>query len=126
MASILKKLLGSPVEDTSDYIEVDVGREMPRKSKIVLRPFVLKTFEDTNRILEVMREGCTIALVDIKPLKTKDVVELKRAVSKLKKTVDALEGNIAGFGENIIIATPPFVDIFKASMPAPKAPPEAA
>ncbi len=122
MASVFQKLFGSSsAQDASDYIEVDVGRDVPKKSKIVLRPFVLKTFEDTNRILEIIREGSTIALIDIKPLKTKDVIELKRSVSKLKKTVDALEGNIAGFGENIIIATPPFVDIFRASMPAPKA-----
>ena len=122
MASVFQKLFGgSQTQDASDYIEVDVGRDVPKKSKIVLRPFVLKTFEDTNRILEIIREGSTIALIDIKPLKTKDVIELKRSVSKLKKTVDALEGNIAGFGENIIIATPPFVDIFRASMPAPRA-----
>ena len=39
-------------------------------------------------------------------MKSKDVVELKRAISKIKKTVEALEGKIAGFGENTIIATP--------------------
>jgi len=31
-------------------------------------------------------------------LKSKDIIELKRAVSKIKKTVDAMEGTIAGFG----------------------------
>jgi len=120
MASFFQKVFGGDSEQVSDYIEVDVGRDVPKKGKIVLRPFVLKTFEDTNRILEILREGNTIALIDIKPLKTKDIIELKRSISKLKKTVDALEGNIAGFGENIILATPPFVDIFKPSMPAPK------
>lgn len=120
MASFFQKFFGGDSEEVSDYIEVDVGRDAPRKGKIILRPFVLKTFEDTNRILEILREGNTIALIDIKPLKTKDIIELKRSISKLKKTVDALEGNIAGFGENIILATPPFVDIFRPSMPAPK------
>jgi SepF-like predicted cell division protein (DUF552 family) len=123
MASFFQKVFGGDSEQVSDYIEVDVGRDVPKKGKIVLRPFVLRTFEDTNRILEILREGNTIALIDIKPLKTKDIIELKRSISKLKKTVDALEGNIAGFGENIILATPPFVDIFKPSMPAPKVEP---
>jgi SepF-like predicted cell division protein (DUF552 family) len=125
MASFFQKLFGGSSEETSDYIEVDVGRDVPRKGKILLRPFVLKTFEDTNRVLEVLREGGTIALIDIKPLKSKDVIELKRSISKLKKTVDALEGNIAGFGENIILVTPPFVDIFKPGAPAPKVEPVA-
>jgi SepF-like predicted cell division protein (DUF552 family) len=123
MASFFQKLFGGSAEETSDYIEVDVGRDVPKKGKILLRPFVLKTFEDTNRVLEVLREGGTIALIDIKPLKSKDVIELKRSISKLKKTVDALEGNIAGFGENIILVTPPFVDIYKPGVPAPKVEP---
>ncbi|MCX8194310.1 MAG: cell division protein SepF [Candidatus Pacearchaeota archaeon] len=112
---VFKKLFGGRSEQTPespDYIEVDVGRE-EKKPKIVVRPFVLKTFDDVNKILEVLREGYTIALIDIKPLKQKDLVELKRAVSKLKKTVEALEGNLAGFGENVIVATPTFVDIYR-------------
>ena len=62
-----------------------------------------------------MREGYTIAVIDIKPLKTKDVIELKRAIAKIKKTVDALEGSIAGFGDTTIIATPKFAEINKTA-----------
>ena len=46
-------------------------------------------------------------------LKQKDSIELKRAISKIKKTTDALEGSIAGFGENIVIVTPSFATIHK-------------
>jgi len=112
---VFGKIFGGKGEETPEspeYIEVDVGKE-DKKVKIIVRPFILKTFDDVNRILEVLREGYTIALIDIKPLKQKDVVELKRAISKLKKTVDALEGSIAGFGENTIVATPPFVNIYR-------------
>lgn len=113
--TVFKKIFGKKEETTPespDYIEVDVGRE-DKKAKIVVRPFILKCFDDVSRILESLRGGYTIALVDIKPLKQKDIVELKRSISKLKKTVDALEGNIAGFGENTIVATPSFVDIYR-------------
>ena len=58
-----------------------------------------------------MREGYTIAVIDIQTLRKKDVIELKRAISKIKKTTEALEGNITGFGENIVIATPAFAQI---------------
>jgi len=111
--SFFKKILGSKeAPDTAEYLEIETGRES-RKEKVILRPFVLKCFEDTNKVLEVLREGYAIALIDIKPLKNKDVVELKRAIAKLKKTVEALEGNVAGFGDNIIVATPAFVEIYK-------------
>jgi len=95
-----------------EYIEIDLGKEM-KKAKVIVRPFILKSFEDVNPILNALREGYTIAIVDIKQLRTKDVIELKRAISKIKKTADALEGDIAGFGENTIIVTPQFADIYK-------------
>ncbi len=100
-----------------EYIEVDISKDIGKKAKIVVRPFVLKTFEDVNAILEVLREGYTIAVIDIKHLRAKDIIELKRSVAKLKKTVDALQGHLAGFGENVLIATPSFASIYKAEEP---------
>ena len=102
--------------DSPEYIEIDLGREV-KKSKVLVHPFVLKSFEDVTPILNSLREGYTIAIIDFKPLKAKDVIELKRAISKIKKTVDALEGSISGFGESVIIATPEFADIYKARAP---------
>ena len=123
MASFFKKIFGSGESgETADYLEVETGRET-KKGKILLKPFVLKSFEDINKVLEVLREGYAIALIDIKPLKTKDISELKRAIAKLKKTVDALEGNVAGFGDNVIVATPSFVEISRGGEPV-KAPKE--
>ena len=58
-----------------EYIEIDLGREM-KKSKVIVRPFVLKSFEDVNPILNALREGYTIAVIDIKQLRAKDVIEL--------------------------------------------------
>lgn len=103
----------SKEEESNDYIEIDLGREV-KKSKVIVRPFVLKSFEDINPILNTLREGYTIAIIDIKELKSKDIIELKRAIAKIKKTADALEGSIAGFGENVIIVTPQFADIYKS------------
>jgi SepF-like predicted cell division protein (DUF552 family) len=119
--SFFKKVFGSSETSaqSADYLEIETGREI-KKGKIILKPFVLKTFEDVNKILEVLREGYAIALIDIKPLKNKDVVELKRAIAKLKKTVDALEGSVAGFGDNIIVATPSFVEISRGDTPRPE------
>jgi len=110
----IKKGLSRAFKDNEEpeYIEIDLGREV-KKSKVIVRPFVLKNFENVNPILNALREGYTIAVIDISPLKNKDLIELKRAISKIKKTADALEGSIAGFGENIIIVTPEFADIYK-------------
>lgn len=110
---IKRALSGSGMEgNDGEYLEIDLGQEKKEK-KILVKLFVLKHYDDVNNILNALREGYTIAVVDIKTLKQKDSIELKRAVSKIKKTIEALEGSIAGFGENIIIATPSFARIQK-------------
>jgi SepF-like predicted cell division protein (DUF552 family) len=109
----LARVFAKSKEPVEDYIEIDLGRDAIRKSKIIIRPFILKVFEDINPILNILREGYTIAIIDIKQIKSKDIVELKRAIAKLKKTADALEGSVSGFGENTIIAAPSFAEIYK-------------
>ena len=111
MAFDFKRFFGKGGEE--EYVEIDLESIQPKESKVLVRPFVLKSYENIDEVLNSLRDGYTIAIIDIKQLKSKDVIELKRAISKIKKTVDALEGTIAGFGENIIIATPKFAHIHK-------------
>jgi SepF-like predicted cell division protein (DUF552 family) len=101
-----------PEEVDKDFLHVDSDFK-GEKAKIVLRPYVLDEFEDVKPILDALREGYTIPLVNIKPLKDKDLVELKRAINKLKKTTDAIEGDIAGFGEDWIAVVPSFASIHR-------------
>lgn len=101
--------------EQNDYIEIDLSQEKKNR-KVSVKLFVLKQYEDVTQILNAIRDGYTIAVVDIKQMKQKDSIELKRAISKIKKTIDALEGSIAGFGENLIIATPSFAQIHKEEM----------
>jgi SepF-like predicted cell division protein (DUF552 family) len=114
-----KKIMRGDEEASQEFIEIDLSQEKS-DSKVLIKTFVLKVYEDINPILNSLREGYTIAVIDIRPLKSKDVIELKRAISKIKKTVEALEGKIAGFGENTVIATPSKVfDIQKGAEPEP-------
>ncbi|MCB9362739.1 cell division protein SepF [Candidatus Woesearchaeota archaeon] len=118
MRKFLSKIRSAinPPEETDQedgYVEIEGESESPQK-KIVVRPFTLKEFEDIKDILETLRKGNTICLVNIKPLKDKDLLELKQAINKLKKTCDAHDGEIAGFGEEWIVVTPSFATIYKS------------
>ncbi|MAG78917.1 hypothetical protein CMI40_00900 [Candidatus Pacearchaeota archaeon] len=95
-----------------DYLEIDLGQERKDK-KVFVKLFVLRQYEDVTEILNALREGYTIAVIDIKVLRKRDSIELKRAISKIKKTTDALEGSIAGFLEDIVVVTPSFAKIHK-------------
>jgi SepF-like predicted cell division protein (DUF552 family) len=117
----LSKLKGTFQGDSSEiikeaedeYVQVGGGPEADSSSKVTVRPFVIEDFEHIKPILDTLREGHTIALVNIRPLKDKDLVELKRAINKLKKTCDAIEGDIAGFGDDWIAAVPSFARIYR-------------
>jgi SepF-like predicted cell division protein (DUF552 family) len=100
-------------EDMEEYVEL--GHEgSGDRAKVIVRPFMLDDFEDVRQILDALREGYTVALINIRPLKDKDLIELKRAINKLKKTCDAIEGDIAGFGEDYIVAVPNFAQIYRS------------
>ena len=116
LSSIKNKLSAKEAEmidSEEEYVELDTDYE-EGKTKIVVRPFQLDEFEDTKEILDSLREGYTIALINIKPLKDKDLVELKRAINKLKKSCDAIDGDIAGFGDDWIAAVPSFAKIHRS------------
>lgn len=102
-------------EQNEDYVELSHEHENQPEAKIVIRPFTIEDFEDIKPVLESLREGFTVPLINIKPLKDKDLVELKRAINKLKKTTDAIDGDIAGFGEDWIVVTPSFAKIHRTS-----------
>ena len=102
------------VKEEGDYVEIDSASIQKQQKKIIVKTYFLDEFENVKEILDDLREGDTIALVNIKPLKEKDIIELKRAINKLKKTCDAIQGEIAGFGEDYIVVTPSFAKIHRS------------
>ena len=115
---IKDKILGKseganyPDEFTEDYIEIG-AEDMEGKSKIIVRPFTVEEFGDIKPALDSLREGFTIALINIRPIKERDLIELKRTVNKLKKTSEAIGGDIAGFGEDWLVVTPCFAPVHR-------------
>jgi len=98
---------------------VEISRTINNSdSRYIIRSFNLREFEDIKEILDALRKGKTICSINIREIKDKDLPELKRAISKLKKTCDAIDGEIAGVGEDLIVATPSFATIYKQKRPA--------
>jgi SepF-like predicted cell division protein (DUF552 family) len=111
--------IGSKVDEFEDvyedeFVEIDPSRDRGKRSKIMVKSFVVESFDDIKESLNALREGYTIALINIRPLKDKDIVELKRTINKLKKTCDAIEGDIAGISEDWIVVTPAFARVHRS------------
>lgn len=105
------------VEDYAEdeYVQLDSDIDSRSNQKVIIRPYNLDDFSAVKNIIDLLREGETVLLVNIKPLREKDIVELKRAINKLKKTCEAVSGDIAGFGDDYIIVAPSFAEIYKAT-----------
>lgn len=109
----LKSLAGYDKPLSADeYVEVGVLSGSQSVGKIGIKIENLTDFADTEKVLRQIREGA-IVFLKIKVLKEKDIGELKRAVEKLKKTVMAQNGDIAGIEQDWLILTPHYASVHR-------------
>ena len=94
---------------TEDFVELD-AETVEEDQRVIVRAETLKEFEDVKKIQKHLRND-DIVWINIKPLKSRDMTKLKRAVKRLKKTIKAVEGDMAGVDEEWIIATPGYAKI---------------
>jgi SepF-like predicted cell division protein (DUF552 family) len=97
--------------ENDEYVEVNVmDKRVGVSGTMGIKIEKLEDFADTDRVLRSVRKGNVIFL-KIKGLKEKDIGELKRAVEKLKKTVVANNGDIAGVEQDWLILTPEYANV---------------
>ena len=115
---VLKGLSGDDIleETGEDYVEIDMNKSEDQANKILVEPFTIQDFADIKEPLDALRDGNIIGLLNIAPLREKDIHELKRSLNKIKKTCQALDGDIAGFGEDWVVITPSFARIFRQGL----------
>ncbi len=101
-----------PEFEVFDYIEIDEDTVHDEGGKLLIKVRTLSEFKDVELIQQDVRSG-NVVFVRIKPLKERDIMELKRAIDKLKKTCVALDGDIAGIDEDYIVVTPPGVRVHR-------------
>jgi uncharacterized protein len=99
-------------EAQKEYVELDTSASDGKK-KIMVQNFSIEDFSDIKGVLDALREGYTIAVLNIRPLRETDTVDLQRAINKLKKTTEAINGDIAGLGEDYILVTPEIAKIVR-------------
>jgi len=110
--SLFKKGEEQSQKAEEGYIEVTPVHET-EEVKVYVRVFVLKDVSDVKAVVDTLREGNYIVFVDVRRLRDKEIVELKKVVNRIKKTVEAMNGDIISVGNEWIIATPSFVRIYR-------------
>ncbi|MBI4154325.1 cell division protein SepF [Candidatus Woesearchaeota archaeon] len=109
-----KASFGSDAENPEDYLEVPAQRN--RKMYFV-RTFLLEDFNDVKPVLDCIRKGDTVALVDIAPLQERDEIDLKRAINKLKSATAEVSGSIVGLQKSWIVVTPNSIEVERQAPP---------
>lgn len=100
-----KSLFGKLKQNEEDYVTLGKGEDEVVQDKMLVHIERMADYADADRIQQRMRDG-HIMLVKIRDLRQKDINELKKAVTKIRKTCLALDGDIAGLGDDWIIVTP--------------------
>lgn len=112
LKNFFQRNFGTQTEDVEEpeYLELSPVKSDDER-KALVKSYTLDDFSGLKQIISDIREGYIVGIINIKPLKEKDVVELKRAISKLKTTVETLGGDIAGIFDDLVVVTPSFAQI---------------
>lgn len=105
-----------PSMGDGDFIEIDTTEAQKNTAKILVKFFNLTDYNEVKEILDTVRDGYSICLIKVKTLREKDITDLKRAVSKIKRTCTAAQCDVVGIDENYIVTVPDFVDVVKGSL----------
>jgi len=89
-----------------EYLQLDQAPEETGPKVKLVEIEKMDSYSDSDRIQKKVRDG-GIMLVKIRDLRTKDVSELKRAVERVKKTCLAIDGDIAGVGDDWLVVCGP-------------------
>ena len=113
---VLKRLFGrKDEEDVDSYVELDID-ESPERDSVLIVVEKLESGADVERIKRLIRDNF-IVFVSIKAIKERDMSELKRYVSSIKKTCIAVNGDIVGVSDEWLIATPAFASVYREEQP---------
>ena len=106
----------SQVEENEEKFYVSIEDRLKQNEKPNLKKvkvYTLENFASLKDLLEIIREQKTICLINIKKMKSEDPDELRRAIDKLRKTIDAADGDLVAFDDGWLLNTPKDVLIEK-------------
>jgi len=95
-----------------EFVELDT-RPGEEERDVTIRAETLSEFEDVENVQEHLRND-DIVWVSIKQLRNRNMSDLKRAVKRIKKTVQSIDGDMAGVDEDWIVAAPDYAKVARS------------
>ncbi len=114
--SIIDKIVKKSNKDSVDVEEflnaIDAQEEPVDDADAYVKPMNLTPTTDLKSIAKELKDGNTV-LLDIAELIKRNPVKLKEAVSKLKRFIEEIDGDLARISEEKLILTPARIKIVK-------------
>ncbi len=105
------------LEESKEYVELEVDQRDKPTTKLFVKYYSLIKFEDASSVLNDIRSGSTLSFIKVKELKEKGGIdELKRTITKMKRSADAAEAQIVGIDEDYVLIVPNFVKVEKGDV----------
>jgi SepF-like predicted cell division protein (DUF552 family) len=73
--------------------------------KVPVHTMEIAFLKDVKNVIEVLRQGPGVIIVDIEMIKQNNVDDARKAIKMLKRTASATNGGVLGVGENMVIVT---------------------
>lgn len=105
---------GKTKSDMPGIIEASISDEQSKE--LILKIVVLESYGDTEEILRLLRSGDTMVVVKIRPLREKDMSELKRSINRLKTHCTATDAQLAALDDSWVIIVPPTIQLERSSL----------
>ena len=106
-------------ENSGDTMEGEKSEAIPESlhtlsfpSRVYLKALPLRNLEDVDMFKREVESG-NILILKVSPLAKKSVDDVKRAVGDLSEFVRLIGGDIARLGEERVVITPNFVQIWR-------------
>lgn len=94
-----------------ELVEID-SAAFKEPSIVNVRVETLNSLSEASNIQQMVREG-NIVFLRIKELREKDVTQLKKAVERFKRMCEAIDGDIVGVDDDLLIITPSIAKIHR-------------
>lgn len=105
------------LDESKEYVELEVDQKEKPTTKLYVKYYALVKFEDASSVLNDIRSGATLSFIKVRDIREKGgLEELKRTISKLKRSADAAEAQIVGIDEDYILIVPNFVKVEKGDV----------
>ncbi|MEM2129557.1 MAG: cell division protein SepF [Candidatus Bathyarchaeia archaeon] len=100
-------------ENVADLMQERVPVHTALEAKpVYIKSTVLNSLEELENIVAELESG-NIVIVRLTPLFDVDLDDVRRAVRKLKKVAQRIDGDVASLGEDRIIVTPTNIKVWR-------------